>query len=64
MVGSPFPDEIRMTAGTLHVINKILYAGTGEGSLILQELKPENKKKISGLDFINGFRIKEGEKIE
>jgi len=64
MVGSPFPDEIRMTAGTLHVNNKILYAGTGEGSLILQELKPENKNKISGLDFINGFRIKEGEKIE
>jgi methionyl-tRNA formyltransferase len=64
MNGSPLPDGNQPAAGFLMVFNKNLYAGTGDCPLILQELKPENKKRISGLDFINGFRIKEGEKIE
>jgi len=64
MTGCPLPVGNHLTAGVLRVYNKNLYAGTGDVPLILVELKPENKKKISGLDFINGFRIKEGEKIE
>jgi methionyl-tRNA formyltransferase len=64
LTGSPLPDGNQPAAGVLRVYNKNLYVGTGDVPLILVELKPENKKKISGLDFINGFRIKEGEKIE
>lgn len=58
------PAGDRPAAGFLKVRNKNLYAGTGDVPLILMELKPENKQRVSGLDFINGFRIKEGEKIE
>jgi methionyl-tRNA formyltransferase len=61
---TPHHDDQPLSTGLFHINKKNLYATTGEGSLILEELKPENKKKISGLDFINGFRVKEGEKIE
>jgi len=64
VAAAPFPDDNPLAAGTLRVHNKNLYIGTGDLPLILLELKPENKKKISGSDFINGFRIKEGDKIE
>jgi methionyl-tRNA formyltransferase len=49
--------------GSIHVENKTLYVGTGNGSLILGELKPQNKGNISGADFINGYRITEGETL-
>lgn len=61
---TPHRDDRPLSAGTFHVNKKNLFATTGEGFLLLVELKPENKKIISGLDFINGFRVKEGEKIE
>lgn len=53
----------KLNPGLLYIENKNIYVGTGDGSLILQEIQPENRSKISGLDFINGFRIKEGEKL-
>ncbi len=49
--------------GTIHIEDKKLYVGTGNGSLIIRKLKPENRRVITALDFINGFRIKEGERI-
>jgi len=36
---------------------------TGEGILWILEVKPENRKKISAIDFINGYRIKLGETL-
>jgi methionyl-tRNA formyltransferase len=64
VTAAPFPDDKPLMPGVMRAYNKNLYIGTGDLPLILLELKPENKKKISGLDFINGFRIKEGDKIE
>lgn len=56
--------HLRLESGILHVEDKKLYVGTGDASLIIHELQPENRAKISGRDFINGFRIKEGERLE
>jgi len=43
---------------------KHLIVGAGKGSIEILELKPEGKKIMTGLDFLNGYRIKEGEKFE
>jgi methionyl-tRNA formyltransferase len=47
--------------GLLVVQDKRLHVGTGNGSLVLREVKPEGKRVISALDFINGYRIVKGE---
>lgn len=57
------PGEKSNDPGTLHPERKKLYIGTGDGSIVITKLQPENKSVISGLDFINGFRIQEGEAI-
>jgi methionyl-tRNA formyltransferase len=50
-----------LTPGALLVDNRKLYVGAGDGSLVLLELKPEGRKTISALDFVNGYRIQKGE---
>jgi len=40
---------------------KNIAVGTGDGSLILDSVKPANKRFMTGHDFMNGYRIKEGE---
>jgi len=40
---------------------KHLLAGTGNGTLEILEIQPENKKKMDGLSFINGYRLASGE---
>lgn len=35
----------------------------GQGSLILQEVQPEGKKRMSGRDFANGMRLKPGSRL-
>lgn len=57
------PGDRKVESGIIHIEKKNLYIGTNNGSIILKEIKPENKSVISGLDFINGFRVKEGETI-
>ncbi len=52
-----------LTPGTLLVDSKKLYVGAGNGSLVLLELKPEGRKNISALDFVNGYRIQKGEVV-
>jgi methionyl-tRNA formyltransferase len=47
--------------GALMVEEKKLHVGTGSGSLVLVTVKPEGKNVISAYDFINGYRIQEGE---
>ncbi len=49
---------------TFHIRNRTLYAGAHNGSLVIKRLKPENRTAMSGSDFINGFRVKEGEEIQ
>ena len=60
---SALPGDKRVDPGTIHIEHKDVYVGTNDGSLILKELKPANRSVISGLDFMNGFRVKEGEVI-
>ena len=55
------PSDRKLNPGLIHIENKNLYVGTADSSIILKEVQPEGRSKISGLDFINGFRIKEGE---
>jgi methionyl-tRNA formyltransferase len=51
----------KLPPGLLAVEDKKLYVGAGTGSLVLREVKPEGRKVISALDFINGYRIEKGE---
>lgn len=63
IISQALPGDKKIEPGILYVENKKLYVGTNNSSLILIEVKPENRNRISGLDFINGFRIKEGERL-
>lgn len=56
--------EKKIEPGLFHIEDKKLYVGTGDGSIIIKLLKPENRRAITAQDFINGFRIKTGERIE
>ncbi|HOP64152.1 MAG TPA: methionyl-tRNA formyltransferase [Spirochaetota bacterium] len=40
---------------------KRLLAGTGNGIIEILEIQPENKKRMDGLSFINGYRLEAGE---
>ena len=40
-----------------------LIVGTGEGALVLDEVQPAGKKRMSGADFVRGYRIEVGEKF-
>ena len=37
--------------------------GTGKGALVLDEVQPAGKKRMSGADFVRGYRIEVGEKF-
>jgi len=58
------PGDKKLAPGLIAIANKNVYVGTGDGSVILKELKLEGGSMITGLDFINGYRIKEGEKLQ
>jgi len=47
--------------GKAHVDKKNIYVGTGDRSIILKQVKPQDRAVISGIDFKNGFHVKEGE---
>ncbi len=40
-----------------------LIVGTGEGALALEEVQPAGKKRMSGADFVRGYRIEVGERF-
>ncbi|MEO0205470.1 MAG: methionyl-tRNA formyltransferase [candidate division WOR-3 bacterium] len=50
--------------GVFHIENRKLYVGTQDGSIIIKNLKPENRRAMTAVDFINGFRIKSGERMD
>lgn len=62
----PFRDEvIELQPGEiLKFHKKRLLAGTGSGIMEILEIQPENKKRMDGLAFINGYRLAEKEFFE
>ncbi len=57
-----FEGAVALGTGELGVHQKKrLLVGTGCGILEIVEIQPETKKPMKGADFINGYRIKEGE---
>jgi methionyl-tRNA formyltransferase len=44
----------------LRADRKGLWVHTGEGVLQLLTLKPENRSPLTGIDFVNGYRLKVG----
>lgn len=55
---------LKIAPGVIHIEIRKLHVGTQDGSLVLLEVKPEGRKLMSALDFMNGYRIKEGEVLE
>jgi methionyl-tRNA formyltransferase len=56
------PVERALPPGSLKVENHLPVVGCGfTTSLELHELQMEGKKKMSGHDFVNGYRIRDGE---
>jgi len=61
--GKHVPIAISATTVPGTIVSKIAGLGVfcGDGNIILlTEVQPENKKRISAIDFINGHQIKEG----
>ncbi len=55
-------EEVVLKPGEICVRGKKrLLVGTGSGALEITEIQPETKKPMRGADFINGYRIQEGE---
>jgi methionyl-tRNA formyltransferase len=59
------PGQTQISPGTLVLLDrKTIGVSTGDFKiLILDEVQPENKKVMSGTDFLNGSRLEEGEKF-
>ena len=58
-------NDIRLKPGEILKHNKKqLIAGTGDGILEILEVQPENKKRMDGLSFINGYRLIENEMFQ
>ena len=55
--GEGEPGEVISTKGGLKV-------ATGEGALLVETLKPEGRKEMSGEEFVRGYRLKIGDKFE
>ena len=62
----PFDEEAieLQPGGILKYHKKRLLAGTGSGIIEILEIQPENKKRMDGLAFINGYRLAENEFFE
>lgn len=59
----PFPDDtVESAPGRIMKYGKKhLLAGTGNGIIEILEIQPENKKRMDGLAFMNGYRLAEQE---
>lgn len=58
------PREDDVQPGHVQVNKNRVLVGTKDGALLLEEVQPENRKVISGSDFLNGFRLRSGEVME
>lgn len=57
------PSEVVVKPGCLHTEQHTLYVGAGGGSVVLRQVRPHSRSVMTARDFINGFRLQEGEKI-
>lgn len=57
------PGTVAARPGRLHMEQHTLYVGAGSGSVILRQVRPSSRSVMTARDFINGFRLQEGEKI-
>ncbi len=48
---------------TKTVKGKGFIVGTGDGGILIKEVQPENSKKMTAEEFLNGYRVKEGDKF-
>lgn len=48
-------------SGVIFFESKNVAVGTGDGSIILDAVKPANRALMAGFDFKNGYRVQEGE---
>jgi methionyl-tRNA formyltransferase len=51
------------TTGEPGRIDKDLCVGTGAGRLRIVEIKPANKRRMGWRDFVNGYRVREGDRF-
>jgi len=59
----PLPEPGNGLPGEIIPHKKRLLVATGEGTLEILTLKPEGKKEIRGVDFLNGYRPSSGERF-
>lgn len=50
--------------GSAIFVDNRLVVGAGGGTLVLDEVQPPGKKRMSGADFVRGYRIEVGEEFE
>ncbi len=61
---SEITNDIKLENGMLKPIKGKLYLGTNDGSLLLEDVQFEGKKRMNASSFLNGARIdKNGEKV-
>jgi methionyl-tRNA formyltransferase len=53
--------DMILEPGKAHIDKRNIYVGTGDSSIILKQVKPQDRAVISGIDFKNGFHVQEGE---
>jgi methionyl-tRNA formyltransferase len=59
-----YPNPDNFSPGTMQITpEQELIIFTGEGTLRLDRVQPANRKEISGRDFINGYRLKTGDRV-
>jgi methionyl-tRNA formyltransferase len=59
------PNNPGLPAGALDWSTGQLLAGAAEGTaLVLQEVQLEGKQQLTGIDFVRGFQLKQGEFLE
>ncbi len=44
--------------------NDDIWIECGKGTLVAKDVQPENKKRMTSRDFINGYRLKTGDRLE
>ena len=60
-----FEGESGLPAGALDWSGGELVAGAAEGTaLILDEVQLEGKQRLTGMDFVRGFQLKQGEILD
>jgi len=59
-MGHPAPDPLRVPGTIIAVTKQAIHVQTGQGSLNLLEIQPENKKRMHVSDYLAGHRVEVG----